>query len=797
MAATEDKSIDTVDVAVSIDNAKVLGIDANGGTKLFPLSSIVRSEKPIATPATVPPGQRFAGETWPISTAHLDAAYTGFGGITVTSKVAEKYTTNNRFVWNNGAWEWQKELVESLGVEDLKAVKDNFETSITRVYLFNGSTDTELNQYIYGGAAPNIWMTGGGRCCIVPVTAGEVIRISGRDTMTSTKSIVWLTSNYHVIGEAPTFLTGSFSTSRLIGDGDYTVPSGAKFLYVFFDIPKSNVKVENVSSVKEKFILKDDVIQPATFQKILQALQPANIDVNAEGGSGKVAAADQLKAVKDKFESSPSTLFDGSKDIWLSTYIYGGGTEADKLWRDDVSSNISVIVPVTAGETIEISGRELTATKRNFWLTGTNSILGTKPDFRGGTSASATFLSDGQFVVPVDVTHLYVYAQTSSRLTVKIRNLTVRDLKLKDESLPDKIIQDISALQEQVGVVSNPGKLIIPTFVDVLINTDCNLYFDAITTIPDQLLGFNLISGLSTSGLVLRRERSLKFKATDQQTNKLVSLYIRRPDWTILDAKNFNIRTIPVTGLSGTVNLMILGDSQAYNGASFIYAKLADYTDITINRIGTVTSGGVKHEGRGAWEISDYLTNSTRGGFENPFFVNGELDFNQYLANTGQATPDIVCVSIGGNDVGLGGTGIVTDSAIEAVIVKIKTFITAMSTAWPNTTIVLQTITPGGIRFNLSYNTGEYYKYNRMRASLRYVEEFDNGKFNPKVTVCCAGSWVDRENGYAYTLQQSADRIPDVQERVYSDPAHSNSDGYRQMADALASKIRAIKSGLL
>jgi len=143
----EDVRIDQVEVAEDLTGAHVLGYDKDYKTKVFPLQDIVRSEKGIAYPNTVPAGDRFAGETWDIDTASYGQTFTGFGNINVPAIVNGKNIANAKFKWNNGAWVLQYEFVPDVNLVDyaktnevapLKKVVSNLSESIVQS---NGDTN--------------------------------------------------------------------------------------------------------------------------------------------------------------------------------------------------------------------------------------------------------------------------------------------------------------------------------------------------------------------------------------------------------------------------------------------------------------------------------------------------------------------------------------------------------------------------------------------------------------------------------------------------------------------------------
>ena len=123
---SKTRKLNELPVIGNLTGASIVGLDAEGNDAQFPLDSIVRSQKGIAYPATVPAGDRFAGETWIINTESYGQTFTNFGGITVPVKVGSQYVTNARFVWNAGEWKLQRELIDAPSASDL-ATKDDLQ----------------------------------------------------------------------------------------------------------------------------------------------------------------------------------------------------------------------------------------------------------------------------------------------------------------------------------------------------------------------------------------------------------------------------------------------------------------------------------------------------------------------------------------------------------------------------------------------------------------------------------------------------------------------------------------------
>lgn len=709
---------------------------------------------------------------WRVNTA-------GTSSITGTSL---PYVVGDGVAWTGTKW-------VQIKATDLQ---NQFDLTTQYSYLFRASVNGGLTQYINQASGGN-WLSGN-KAAFIAVTPGHTIRIQGRDGLPNLKDNVWMNGNNIVVGTLPNYLNGTWGASRFNGDIDIVVPAGATYLYCFY-ITGYNLEIIDLTASVSTYRLKTTALPSSVNTVITEAVRTANIDLTVSGGSNKVADANKFKDVYGQFNTTPLVLFDASVTAAYDVYILQGG---DSGWR---TGNKSAIVPVIPGHTIKIEGRDgFTGTKDNVWLTSDAHVVNQIPAFLNTTWTASRFTQDVERVVPAGATYLYVYFQAG--FNVKITDLSVvGGMAVKTAALPTEIqavpsrTTALETLAPTFGA-KQKGKIVLPRYIDVAIGRDANLYLDAVTNIPDGIKD-NVVFAQSTSNLVKTYTRNIKFKPTGATANIDATFHVRDNNFTSLDSKLVTYRTVPVTGGIGSKNLMFVGDSWVAIGvmAKEVFDLQTAAGDYTFTQIGTRQGqfATVLTEGRSGWTWQNYISDASVGSVTNAFMFNGSLNFAQYCATNGFSGIDVMVPYLGTNDAGFT-TSIISDTGIANIIARAKTFMTAVWASYPNCKIILVTPAVGGIRFSDS-NVQNYRQYNLSRLAKAYIDEFDEHKYHANLYVCNGGSWIDRENGYDKTSVTESDRIIGSTTTFNGDPVHGNSNGTKQVSDAIFSKIRSVLAG--
>lgn len=165
------------------------------------------------------------------------------------------------------------------------------------------------------------------------------------------------------------------------------------------------------------------------------------------------------------------------------------------------------------------------------------------------------------------------------------------------------------------------------------------------------------------------KESSAELSCTFQVRNNLV-----RNTYSL--TKSFGLEIVPANAGAGTTKkVLFIGDSLTQNGKYGqrildLFAK----DPMNIEFLGTRGTGNNRNEGRSGWSSHDYVTNSTKAGFTNPFYnvSTDGFDFTYYMTQQGYSGVDYVFINLGTNDRGRQSDAIIAD--INSMIDSIKDY---------------------------------------------------------------------------------------------------------------------------
>jgi lysophospholipase L1-like esterase len=128
-------------------------------------------------------------------------------------------------------------------------------------------------------------------------------------------------------------------------------------------------------------------------------------------------------------------------------------------------------------------------------------------------------------------------------------------------------------------------------------------------------------------------------------------------------------------------SLLAIGDSTITSG--YITGKLLSYfteKGKTITLLGTLWKSSEplnKNEGRAGWTTADYMTNSTKNGYTNPFYNSATdgFDFSYYMSQQGYSGVDFVVIQLGINDLYPKSARMPSEPNYESIWENIKTMI--------------------------------------------------------------------------------------------------------------------------
>lgn len=328
----------------------------------------------------------------------------------------------------------------------------------------------------------------------------------------------------------------------------------------------------------------------------------------------------------------------------------------------------------------------------------------------------------------------------------------------------------------------NPARFLLPTNIDVVVGRQCDFFVqDTIYNLNKLPYVYELPSSITDYG-----NGHLRINASGTGTDQ-ITLKTYKQDRYINDylvgTQTINVRKVAKSGMSGTYNVLIVGDSLVQYGPNpaETYRLLNEDGDVTINQIGTNTQtlDGVtyRHQGEGGWTWARF-----NSGSDSPFVFNGELSFAQYMATNFPTLSgiDFCVVMLGTND----SEGYTLSGA--------KTFVDALLADYPNCKIAI-----GILAYGRPCEGMPTAMERKLRtANVGYLDTFDNGKYHANVTCIGQGCWIDRVNDYQH---EEADSTPYSTDKFirYTDGVHPRTQGYKQWGRAVYCKIRSWIAGNL
>ena len=228
-------------------------------------------------------------------------------------------------------------------------------------------------------------------------------------------------------------------------------------------------------------------------------------------------------------------------------------------------------------------------------------------------------------------------------------------------------------------------------------------------------------------------------------------------------------------------SLLALGDSTVDQDA--MTAKLLSYfseKNKTITLLGTLGSSTEplnRNEGRAGWSTGDYLANTTKNGYTNPFWnpTTEAFDFSYYMANQGYTGVDFVVLQLGINDLYPASTFAEPESN-DTIWGNIKTMIDSILDYSSSIKILLNLPTTPNSNANMHRipeflyrnNVVSYNAYAIAHAKAEYAES------SVRVSYC------------HLILDPAADILDNV---------HPTSDGYEKMALEIVNQINVWQNG--
>ena len=291
--------------------------------------------------------------------------------------------------------------------------------------VINLSNYTEVLCWISSNT--NLWAvaqtSGNIKCVFIPVTPGNVYKITANSGDEGFTQYAFLTTNSHTTGETPDF-AGEATAATIVNAGRSIIdiaPSDAAYLYVLTRLTGYNQHA------------------PQELRKMKTVKQHlANLLVDNIGYDNGLSISQKGFTEEIVFSGE---IIDLSKYTRVGCWINGSG-----VWAVPANAGYinCIFIPVSAGDTFKITAADNYFSYHAFLSTNSH-VTGETPDFAEDGVTTASYVSAGtsKFIVaPSGAKYIYVLT--------KLNNLTgYTPSELRSVKTTKKVISDI---QEQINV---------------------------------------------------------------------------------------------------------------------------------------------------------------------------------------------------------------------------------------------------------------------------------------------------------------------------------------------------------
>lgn len=354
---------------------------------------------------------------------------------------------------------------------------------------------------------------------------------------------------------------------------------------------------------------------------------------------------------------------------------------------------------------------------------------------------------------------------------------------------------DISNMEETLlselcyGAAEAEVQLLLPSIMHTVVGREWSIYFANIL-LCDDLRDYQIDCVCDVG-----QQQNERFVYTpDAVGSHALSINVYKHFTQLVATATVTLQAHAATG-SGTVKkVCMIGDSWTANVwyPSDVQGRFADDGD-SIELIGTIKPWGDYDgcpiiEGRSGWKAIDHTTQASVNGVTNPFWnpSTSKFDFAYYLSSHGLATPDVVTLFLGINDVAAGQQ--------HKTVAAMQTIIDSIMAANSVAKVGVALLPPpclsqeGFGAMNGCGLTMHAQKRGAFELSKQYMEAFEGNEHVFFIPVMSAVDMVN--NVPCETVKANAYSAVEVK-RV-TDNVHCDEAGYQQVADAFYGALKAL-----
>ena len=189
-----------------------------------------------------------------------------------------------------------------------------------------------------------------------------------------------------------------------------------------------------------------------------------------------------------------------------------------------------------------------------------------------------------------------------------------------------------------------------------------------------------------------------------------------------------------------------------------------------LGTLGKATEPLNRNEGRAGWTTAEYMANTSKNGYTNPFYNNG-FDFSYYMNRQGYSGVDFVVIQLGINDLYN-----VLEPDYASIFGNIKTMIDSILAYNANTKIIVNLPTTPNSDES-AHSVAEYLYRNRVIKFNEYAQAQILSGYNENSVRC----------SYCHLI---LDPATDIRDNV-----HPTDAGYQKMALEVVNQINCFQNG--
>ena len=210
---------------------------------------------------------------------------------------------------------------------------------------------------------------------------------------------------------------------------------------------------------------------------------------------------------------------------------------------------------------------------------------------------------------------------------------------------------------------------------------------------------------------------------------------------------------------------------------------------------GTPTASGTLTRLSGAGDATiTFSTSSTVSG--NPFWVGGVLNYSAYLSDNGLATPDVVFIALGVNDVFGQSSDLGAKTKAAEQFVWLDNLITSIKSAGVGTVAIVPVIGPSGSQdgFAANYGTSRTrwrIKRNNLVWNQELIDKYSGLEASGTYIAPAGLNWDTVNNASRAAAAPVNSRSSVMVERL-NNGVHPTTSGYQQIGDAMWAFLKCI-----